>query len=256
METVKNLVNEYMTGKQQETFKKLSLNSTKNADKIAKMLDVARTKQSKDQAKELSEKIKDLTLNSYDEFRGFYNVYNHIKKSLKASALTKHEAKILTQKFNATNVTSLLDFNTLLSLVNSGFNYGTKSHFSKLANAMIQYISLETVEQNEVNERSIKVNKLLQSVEAFSNIGELFDLCENDVINKASAKFIFEHDNYLFDMLCLNTIYNHEYEQGVKDARKKHGSIGVSEFIKEYEAKQAAPKVKKIQSADVAQLNA
>lgn len=212
MVTTKELINDFMTEKQRETYKKLSLNSVKNAHKINKMLETAKTKAQKSKDKENNDKIKGFTLDSYNDFKGFFNVFNHIKKSLKASEEHKHKAKVFTQKFKGLNVLGLLDFNTLLSIKASGFNYGTKSHFTALCIAMIDYINLSTAEQNAVNERGQKVNYLLTAES--TNIGGLFDMFEDTKINKKSAKFIYLEDSDLFSMLNLIEVYNHEYEEG------------------------------------------
>jgi hypothetical protein len=257
METIKQITENYLTENQLKTFKKLSLNSVKNADKINKLIKVAKNKKVKEQVKAQKDKIKELKLNSYDDYRGLFNVYNHIKKALKASPETKQEAKILTQKFQVVNVLSLIDFNDLVSIKNSGFNYGTKKHFNVLADALIEYINLPEPIQEQKNGLSTKVNELLTNGEKF-DMWELFDLVaiDDQKIKKATAKFAYENDSEFFDKLNLKMVYCHEYEQGLKKARKERGQIGAAEFIEQWEAKQKAPKIKKVATADAAQLNA
>lgn len=265
MATIKNLVNDFLTENQQATFKKLNLDPIKNADKIAKLLKLARGKQTKEITKAEKVKNANFKLDSYNEFRSFFNVFNHIKKSMKANNEYKHRAKVFTQKFNAPNVIGLLDFSTLVSIVKSGFNYGTKGHFNSLASAMIEYSELNELEQNNVNTFGQKL-KFVLTAEPF-NTSELFDAMDDDnnikvdeptniKINKATAKFIFEHDKDLFDLFQLSNTYNHEYEKGLKDARKAKGQIGVAEFIEQWEVEQSTPKIKKTVKASGEQLTA
>lgn len=222
-------VNEYLTNKQSEVFSKLLLDVEKNSLKISEFIKIAE----KNKVSALDKLFKNLKSDIFDSYKGIFTVFNHVKQCLKDGNLVN---KTEINKINAIDLVSLFDFNTLVSIKSSNFNYGVKKHLYTLTDATIEYLSLSVGEQEKTKEISKKVNEILKSDKI--KLEKLIDLVSCSKFSKQTAKFAFENDVEFFDKYNMIELYNFEYEQGLKEARKLNGLNGVTKFIEDWEKTQ------------------
>jgi hypothetical protein len=218
----------YLTENQQVSYAKCLLDVEKNKEKISKFIEIA----VKNRQKQIDNVLKSTNLELYDSYKGLYVVFNHLKKGMQDAKIIK--TGMFTNKFNATNLLSLIDFNTVVSIKNLGLNYGTKKHFSALFNAIVKYSSLEIAEQSKVDELSQSVNDLLKSERL--NLDDLFAMYDDVIFTKQTAKYAFNNDLQFFDKRNLIELYDFEYEEGLKEAKRLEGLKGAERFITDWRA--------------------
>lgn len=239
MENLKNKfsslqeVMNYLTENQQVSYAKCLLDVEKNKDKISKFIGIA----VKSRQKQIDTVLKSTNIELYDSYKGLFVVFNHLKKGMTDAKIIK--VGVFNNKFNATNLLSLIDFNTIVSIKNLSLNYGTKKHFSSLFNAIVKYSSLEIAEQTKVDENSQKINELLKNERL--NLDELFGMYDDVIFSKSTAKYAFNNDFDFYEKYNLIELYSYAYEEGLKEAKRLEGLKGAEKFISEWNEKQAKP---------------
>ena len=164
------------------------------------------------------------------EFAGFFNVFNHVSKSLKADKVHGKKAKeTFTRKFEPSAIYAMFNFDELLTVIRTNGNFAQKSNFNLLVDKMIAFSNLETEVQGSLIHKGKDVNSVIKQaleVATVEQIKKLHELSTYKKPTKSNAKFMYDLGSPLFKMLNLVEVYNREEEEAKREKARKVVELG------------------------------